>query len=116
MSDCSGKPTARHERGLVAKSAARRDTPKILLNLNEISFLPTFFHNSIFFLTFAPQKPPKMDHTEKPKYKVKVNMKWLLLGLVFSAATVIMIIFMSQFFWIMLPFAFTFLALSIDAL
>ncbi|MBK7035256.1 MAG: hypothetical protein KBF42_09030 [Chitinophagales bacterium] len=57
-----------------------------------------------------------MDHTEKPKYKVKVNMKWLLLGLVFSAATVIMIIFMSQFFWIMLPFAFTFLALSIDAL
>jgi len=57
-----------------------------------------------------------MDHTEKPKYKVKVNMKWLLLGLVFSAATVLMIIFMSQFFWIMLPFAFTFLALSIDAL
>jgi len=57
-----------------------------------------------------------MDNTQKPKYKLKVNMKYLLLGLLSTAACIYMIIFMSQFFWIMLPFVFTFLALSINAL
>ncbi len=57
-----------------------------------------------------------MDNTQKPKYKMKVNMKFLVLGLISTAACIWMVIFMSQFFWVMLPFVFTFLALSIDAL
>ncbi|HMU70146.1 MAG TPA: hypothetical protein PK511_05260 [Chitinophagales bacterium] len=57
-----------------------------------------------------------MENTKKEKYEIKVNMKFLLLGLLFSAATVWMVFNLSQFFWIGLPFSFTFLAKSIDAL
>jgi len=57
-----------------------------------------------------------MENTQKEKYRLKVIPKYLILGLLFSAITVWMVIYLSQFFWIGLPFAFTFLALSIDAL
>jgi len=57
-----------------------------------------------------------MENTQKEKYRIKLIPKYLILGLIFSAATVWMIMFLSQFFWIGLPFAFTFLAMSIDAL
>ncbi len=57
-----------------------------------------------------------MENTEKQKYKVKLDMKWFLAGLVATAVCIWMVLFMSQFFWIALPFVFTFLAKSIDAL
>jgi len=57
-----------------------------------------------------------MENNAKQKYEIKLNKKWFLAGLVASAVCVLMVIFMSQFFWIALPFVFTFLAKSIDAL
>jgi uncharacterized membrane protein len=57
-----------------------------------------------------------MDNLQRPKYKIKLNMKWFILGILSLVVCILMIIFASQFFWITLPFVFTFLALSIDAL
>ncbi|HNV98395.1 MAG TPA: hypothetical protein PKL06_03425 [Chitinophagales bacterium] len=57
-----------------------------------------------------------MENTQKEKYRIKVIPKYLMLGILFSAITVWMVFNLSQFFWIGLPFSFTFLALSIDAL
>ncbi|MEZ5014771.1 MAG: hypothetical protein R2794_10815 [Chitinophagales bacterium] len=57
-----------------------------------------------------------MENTGNQKYKVRVKPKWLLAGLISAAICVYFVIFISQFFWIWLPFTFTFLALSIDAL
>ncbi|HRF78062.1 MAG TPA: hypothetical protein PLJ00_02530 [Chitinophagales bacterium] len=57
-----------------------------------------------------------MENNEKQKYEIKLNKKWFLAGLAATAVCIWMVIFMSQFFWIALPFVFTFLALSIDAL
>jgi hypothetical protein len=83
----------------------------------------SFSHPGLIFSQNLPPvpyicsaKPVTMEQMQKPKYKIKVNGKYLLLGLLSTAACIYMIIFMSQFFWIMLPFVFTFLALSIDAL
>lgn len=57
-----------------------------------------------------------METNQKEKYKIKLHKGWFLAGLAATAVCVLMIMFMSQFFWIALPFVFTFLAKSIDAL
>ena len=54
-----------------------------------------------------------MENKEKQKYEIKLNKKWFLAGLAATAVCIWMVIFMSQFFWIALPFVFTFLALSL---
>ncbi len=43
-------------------------------------------------------------------------MKYVLLGLLFTAVFVYMVLFMSHFFWLSLPFMFTSWALALDYL
>lgn len=57
-----------------------------------------------------------MENAQKEKYKIRVRWKYLLIGFACAGLLAYMIVNVSHFFWIMLPFTFTFLALGIDAL
>jgi hypothetical protein len=57
-----------------------------------------------------------MENNGKQKYEIKLHKGWFLGGLLSSAVCILMIIYLSTFFWVALPFVFMCLAKSIDAL
>ncbi|MBK7110377.1 MAG: hypothetical protein KA954_13115 [Chitinophagales bacterium] len=51
---------------------------------------------------------------EKTENKRKGRLKYVLMGIFFTAVFIYMVIFMSHFFWLSLPFMFTSWALAAD--